>query len=1028
MASKSMRSVDIITTSNPVAAATARATTIGELISTIPQSWRPTLAPYLQTTYRVASKLCTVSNTVAQYERHESTGSFPPFITNALKEPKVQFSKEFLGTAGGTSAGQNLRTAVEKARKDLLSKAIAYKKEELSTLQAAITFDTQEWKSLMRGAMERVAETMGCSIEWPEGKPPIWTGKAGLKELQEESTSLLTNGSTIHYRAVALARSLADKSLIEKTKNLSLKKSTDVEMRDADTEKTTREVVRDELDAKFAQFQQKIAGMIGRPEQPQVKGEDCQEDISEEEAGKTMTTSAFLSQCSRDFRSYDAETYPPVYASLSSSCRLKIAVSLMREWELGTWHTAEPGVFQHSSIDLPKDIGYMLAVNHKFILHQAPSLDDIDEAKFRLRRSVRNRWFFRDKTSRDFIPKFHVPNNRWQPPPASDWIEQGLHAAERVIDAHCARALTSSAVRPSSKPFKAWKTVQDYLAQHELLAKLTDKNLGLAVMPLHWYDSQILQMLSDVSTYEQVTSIPTSELVKEMISLLPSWRLPNQLDKYIRTPKKLVLPEFHCIPKPLLEHFPWVVASSKDVILQIEKVRTTNIKPVVIATGDVTSFYTNIPPKDCAKVIAGAWKLYMSSSTIPASAIRKMVDFVMVNNFFGYRGTTFRQKMGLAMGTSCAPVLANIYAAYFERKARIPLLEHFPWVVASSKDVILQIEKVRTTNIKPVVIATGDVTSFYTNIPPKDCAKVIAGAWKLYMSSSTIPASAIRKMVDFVMVNNFFGYRGTTFRQKMGLAMGTSCAPVLANIYAAYFERKARIVSQDGVLLYVRYIDDILCILQGTKEEQSDFVDRFRLGNLTVRWDSSSVRNEFLDIELLRIPYENHLRVCHTRLFRKPMNRFLYIPWSSAHPLHVKKGFVKAELTRFAILCSRYEFFAEARMEFYGNLRRRGYPVETLRQWFLQIQYDDRARILLPKQKIDNGAPLMLSGHYNPVWDYVDVKEVLDAARTLWTKEELPESLKQPLIRSLGRTTSLFDLLSTWNKTLLLLPSEEGPS
>ncbi|TLS31200.1 hypothetical protein PpBr36_02174 [Pyricularia pennisetigena] len=755
MASKSIRSVDIITTSNPVAAATARATTIGELISTIPQSWRPTLAPYLQTTYRVASKLCTVSNTVAQYERHESTGSFPPFITNALKEPKVQFSKEFLGTAGGTSAGQNLRTAVEKARKDLLAKAIAYKKEELSTLQAAITFDTQEWKSLMRGAMERVAETMGCSIEWPEGKPPIWTGKAGLKELQEESTSLLTNGSTIHYRAVALARSLADKSLIEKTKNLSLKKSTDVEMRDADTEKTTREVVRDELKQEFAQFKQQIAGMI--------------------------------------------------------------------------------------------------------------------------------------------------------------------------------------AVRPSSKPFKAWKTVQDYLAQHELLAKLTDKNLGLAVMPLHWYDSQILQMLSDVSTYEQVTSIPTSELVKEMISLLPSWRLPNQLDKYIRTPKKLVLPEFHCIPKVHKE--PWA------------------LRPIVPSHSWVT--------------------------------------------------------------TSVSEVLDHLLQ---------PLLERFPWVVASSKDVILQIEKVRTTNTKPVVIATGDVTSFYTNIPPKDCAKVIAGAWKLYMSSSTIPASAIRKMVDFVMVNNYFGYRGTTFRQKMGLAMGTSCAPVLANIYAAYFERKARIVNQDGVLLYVRYIDDILCILQGTKEEQSDFVDRFRLGNLTVRWDSSPVRNEFLDIELLRIPHENHLRVCHTRLFRKPMNRFLYIPWSSAHPLHVKKGFVKAELTRFAILCSRYEFFAEARMEFYGNLRRRGYPVETLRQWFLQIQYDDRARILLPKQKIDNGAPLMLSGHYNPVWDYVDVKEVLDAARSLWTKEELPESLKQPLIRSLGRTTSLFDLLSTWNKTLLLLPSEEGPS
>ncbi|KAK3366600.1 hypothetical protein B0H63DRAFT_383810, partial [Podospora didyma] len=134
--------------------------------------------------------------------------------------------------------------------------------------------------------------------------------------------------------------------------------------------------------------------------------------------------------------------------------------------------------------------------------------------------------------------------------------------------------------------------------------------------------------------------------------------------------------------------------------------------------------------------------------------------------------------------------------------------------------------------------------------------------------------------------------------------------------------------------------------------------------------------------------------------------------------LHVKKGFVKAELSRFAIICSKPSFFAEARQEFYGNLRRRGYPAKTLIEWFQQVQYDNRPSLLLPKQKEEH-APLMLSGHYNPVWDFVDVREVLNAARRFWMKEELPSTLEEPLIRSLGRTTSLFDLVSTWNKTLL---------
>ena len=148
-----------------------------------------------------------------------------------------------------------------------------------------------------------------------------------------------------------------------------------------------------------------------------------------------------------------------------------------------------------------------------------------------------------------------------------------------------------------------------------------------------------------------------------------------------------------------------------------------------------------------------------------------------------------------------------------------PILKQFPWVVSSSKEVIQQIEAVRMTESAPVWIMTGDVTSFYTNIPPSDCAKVVAGAWKLYRHESSISHSTIRKMVSFVMENNFFGYRGQTFRQITGLAMGTSCAPTIASLYAGYDERKARVVHQEGVLLYVRYIDDVLCLFQGTQKE-----------------------------------------------------------------------------------------------------------------------------------------------------------------------------------------------------------------
>ncbi len=150
------------------------------------------------------------------------------------------------------------------------------------------------------------------------------------------------------------------------------------------------------------------------------------------------------------------------------------------------------------------------------------------------------------------------------------------------------------------------------------------------------------------------------------------------------------------------------------------------------------------------------------------------------------------------------------------------------------------------------------------------------------------------------------------------------------------------------------------------------------------------------------------------------MNKFLYIPWSSAHPLHVKKAFVKAELTRFAIISSEVTYFAESCRQFYGNLRKRGYPPQVLENWFLQVCFSQRAILLKAEKQERMENPLMLTGQYNPVWEHINVGEVILKARRFWSWEkELPATLHEQLIRSLRRSTSLGDMLSVWNKTML---------
>jgi hypothetical protein len=458
--------------------------------------------------------------------------------------------------------------------------------------------------------------------------------------------------------------------------------------------------------------------------------------------------------------------------------------------------------------------------------------------------------------------------------------------------------------------------------------KLTDKNLGLAVFHLDWYTAEIMNMISDGKTYKMVPSLDVEKLFSTMIKKLDKWKLPPNMDRFVREKTKKQIPSFHAIPK--VHKTPW------------------SLRPIVPSHSWVTS------------------------------CLSQIIDHL------------------------CRPILTRL-----------------TWVVDSSKDVNNNLETIKA-DMDDAWICTGDVVAFYTNIDSGECASVVAGAYKRYFPKSRIRAPVVAQMIRFVMQNNFFQFQGQVWQQLEGLAMGTSCAPVLANIYAAAYERHSQVTFMSGVQLYNRYIDDILCVFKGSEKDLMKFQKNVELGSLTIKWDCSKVRNEFLDIEILK--RRNHLQPVHlvTRLFRKPMNRFLYIPWSSAHPLHVKKAFVKAELTRFAMINSEAAYFADARVQFYGNLRKRGYPPQELDAWFNQVHYSERQIILSPTEEKPDLAPLMLAGQYNPVWEHINVEEILRKARRGWSLEtELPDTLNQPLIRSLRRTTSLGDLLSVWNKTIL---------
>lgn len=322
-----------------------------------------------------------------------------------------------------------------------------------------------------------------------------------------------------------------------------------------------------------------------------------------------------------------------------------------------------------------------------------------------------------------------------------------------------------------------------------------------------------------------------------------------------------------------------------------------------------------------------------------------------------------------------------------------PLLADFPTILSSSKEIIEKLHQVKS--FADCYIITGDVIAMYTNINPfhaiEELRKLITRDLQKIKKSNLI------QMIEFVLLNNFFKYQNKVYYQNSGLAIGVACAPVIANLFCGIYEKHA-FKYRSKVQFYGRYIDDILCLFKGTEIEVKQWMLKWKLPGLDIKWEYSNTAAIFLDIELLII---NNRLV--TRVYKKILNKHMYIPFSSAHPLSVKKAFVKAERMRYSIICSQTEDIKSCEMNLYLNLLKRGYPQKILGEWF----HETLAKVEKPIPK------LILKSKYNPIWEYIRIGPIKNFLL------ESGENLDfETLVLSLKRGRSLYDIYNIYNLTL----------
>ena len=70
------------------------------------------------------------------------------------------------------------------------------------------------------------------------------------------------------------------------------------------------------------------------------------------------------------------------------------------------------------------------------------------------------------------------------------------------------------------------------------------------------------------------------------------------------------------------------------------------------------------------------------------------------------------------------------------------------------------------------------------------------------------------------------------------------------------------------------------------------------------------------------------------KVYQKPENKYMYIPYKSAHPRHTIKNYVIGELKRYARINTEELNFLKTKNIFFLRMRNRGFKKNKLSHWF----------------------------------------------------------------------------------------------
>ena len=219
-----------------------------------------------------------------------------------------------------------------------------------------------------------------------------------------------------------------------------------------------------------------------------------------------------------------------------------------------------------------------------------------------------------------------------------------------------------------------------------------------------------------------------------------------------------------------------------------------------------------------------------------------------------------------------------------------------------------------------------DVVSLFTCIPLEE---VIELACRYVYGDNSVSKPKydvrhFRKLLQFATSGEFL-YRDKLYRQVDGVSMGSPIAPTLANLFLAKLESDW-LKAEGAPNIYLRYVDDIFCIFDSTKNSHQGFLDYLNRqhSNLKFTCEVGPRSLPFLDVNV----QTNNANSVFFSVFRKDTYTGLLLNARAFCPLSWKKALIVCFLKRAITLCSNWTLFHDEVSNLRSIFRRNGYTCE----------------------------------------------------------------------------------------------------